>query len=612
MNLCVKFNFLSELMVEKMQNTKYNYVFILFIVTSLMSAQSLQLEFSSYIGGNSEDRAHGIAIDQNKNIFLTAPIQSNNFPVTEGALNTTPTGIYLAEINNEGNSLVFSTYLGISGGANYAHDVIVDEAGFIYIAGNTTNPNFPVTPGSYCTAFSGPSDASHGDAFLLKLNPDGNQIVHSTFIGGSGMDISGKLALDNEGNLYLIGSTSSDDFPVTQNAFDTTYNGGDATGRGDIFVAKFDSNLSTLFYCTYIGGAGTDQYSNNLLVDQTGSVYFAATTNSNDFPLSANAYDNTYNGDSGAQSAGDGVIVKLSADGSTIEFSTFIGGSGDEYSSCLAVDSQDNIYICGFTSSADFPLTSDAVNSSSSGEGFITKFNPGLNQILYSTRWNGNIKALEVTSSDEIIFSGITESSELVITENALVKEPMGSGDIFISLLDQNRNAIIYSTYFGGSKNDILSCMLINGKNIYICGNTVSTDFMVTDYAYDTTYNGGTNMWGGDAFIAKFTISAATSSEKFGNILLKKFRLQQNFPNPFNPTTNISYSLEEAGNVSLEIFDTLGQKLKTLVDNYQSTGDYTSVWNGLSDNNNPVGSGIYICRLAVNDFSQAKKLVLLQ
>ncbi|HEX2922256.1 MAG TPA: SBBP repeat-containing protein [Bacteroidales bacterium] len=476
----------------------------LIITINHVSAQKLSLEYSTFLGGSSDDRAHVMAIDKRGNIYLTAPIVSTDFPITANALNNTPSGIYLAKISAGGDSLIFSTYIGASGGANYAHGVFVDDKGYIYITGNTTNSDFPTTEKAFDRTFNGPADASHGDAFVMKLNPEGNEIIYSTFIGGSGMDISGKITVDAEGNAYVIGSTSSADFPVSNGAYDTTFNGGSNDGRDDIFVLKLNAKGSDLLYCTYIGGSNTELYGNNILIDNTGTVYFAATTSSSNFPVTANAFDKTYNGGSGIRGAGDGVIVILNPEGTSLEYSTFFGGSGDDFAYGLSRNEKnDNIYICGGTSSSDIPLTPDAF-AQNTKSGYFAEFSNDATKLLYSTYWNASIQTIGVQKSGNIIISGSTESTDLTVTTKALDTAANGSGDIYISIFNPVNNTLLYSTYFGGKNNDILSSLLIDGKSLFICGNTASPDFPVSEKAYDKSFNGGTNQWGGDAYVSRF------------------------------------------------------------------------------------------------------------
>jgi hypothetical protein len=605
--------------MNRSQKIKFAMLSIVFVVLNCTAyTQTLRKEYSTFLGGSSEDRAHGMALDAQGNIYLTAPIQSTNFPTTPNALNRSYTGVYVAKINSTGDSLVFSTYLGANGGdyynANYAHGVAVDKDGCIYIAGNTTNANFPTTSGAFDRTFHGPANRDHGDAFVVKLNPEGNRIIYSTFIGGKGMDICGKIAVDTEGNAYIIGSTSSTDFPVTTGAFDTTFNGGDGDGRDDIFAAKLNATGSKLLYCTYIGGSGTDQYGQNILIDDSGCVYFVGSTSSSNFPTTATAYDTSYNGGSGIRGGGDAVLVKLNASGTALEYSTFIGGSGDDFGSWVSLDNQRDIYVCGTADSAGFPTTPDAYSRiHKNNGGFFAKFNSSLSQILYSTLWDDNVQAIAVHESGAIVITGLTESNGLPVTLNALYTIGNGSGDIYISIFDPVTKALTYCTYFGGNGNDVVSSMILDHNSIYLSGNTASKNFPVTHGSYDTSFNGGTNEWGGDAFITKFILSDSTTSVgKSGSNIPDNIRLNQNYPNPFNPSTTIQYSLAKSSFVKLNIYNLLGQKIRILQNSFQSAGKYSLVWNATDEKNNSVSSGIYFYSLSTIGMNLQKKMILIK
>jgi hypothetical protein len=484
---------------------------------------ALRLELATFLGGSGDDRAHGAAVDGQGNVYLTAPVQSTDFPTTTNALNRTPTGIYVAKLSPSG-ALLYSTYLGAPGGINYAHGIAADKAGNIYVAGNTTNPDFPTTPGAFQAIFKGPSDDHHGDAFVVKVSPAGDRIIYSTLLGGTGRDISGKIAVDADGNAYVVGSTSSQDFPVTPGVFQTTFKGGEEqpTGRGDIFVAKLNPTGTKLVYCTYVGGSGTDLYGDNVVVDARGSVYFAGTTTSPDFPVTANAFSRSYKGGSGARGMGDAFIVKLNPAGNALEYASYVGGRGDDSARSIAVDNDGNVWLAGETTSDDFPTTPDAYCRQNKGgtDGFFLKVNPRGGPLLYSSLLGGSksdhFATIAVHPSGLLVLTGQTESADFPVTPGAASAALKGSADLFVTLIDPAAKSLRYSTFLGGSGVEVPGPLLLIGNSVYLAGNTTSTDFPVTPGAGDTTYNGGTNEWGGDAFVARFTLigkSGAASAE---------------------------------------------------------------------------------------------------
>ncbi len=509
--LCMSIGLVSALLVGSFVSAQENE-------TSVRSApvtKALQLDLATFLGGSGEDRAHGMALDAQGNIYLTAPIQSTDFPTTPDALNKTPTGIYVAKLSPAG-ALLYSTYLGAAGGNNYAHGIAVDKQGCIYVAGNTTNPDFPTTRGAFQTIFKGPRDNSHGDAFIVKLSPSGDRIIYSTFLGGSSLDICGKIAVDAEGNAYVLGCTSSRDFPVTPGAFQTIYKGGgednNPSGRGDLFVAKLNPDGSKLVYCTYIGGSGVEVYGDGIVVEPSGSVWFAGSTTSPDFPVTANAFAKTYSGGSGARGGGDAVIVKLNPAGTALEYASYVGGSGDEHGQSVAVDGDGNIWLSGETTSGEFPTTVDAYCRQHKGESdcFFLKLDPRSGRLLYSSLLGGskadNLASIAVHPSGLLVLAGRTESADFPVTAGAYSTNLKGPSDLFVALCDPTAKLLRYCTFLGGSGNEVPGPLLLVKDRVYLAGNTTSADFPVTEDAWDKTFNGGTNDWGGDAFVARFAL----------------------------------------------------------------------------------------------------------
>jgi hypothetical protein len=484
---------------------------------------ALRLDLATFLGGSGEDRAHGMAVDRQGNMYLIAPIQSTDFPTTPDALNRTPTGIYFAKLSPAG-TLLYSTYLGASGGINYAHGIALDKEGNIYIAGNTTNASFPTTPGAFQTSFKGPSDGHHGDAFVIKLSPAGNRILYATFLGGTGRDSCGQIAVDAGGNAYVVGSTSSADFPVTPGAFQAAFKGGEdkPTGRGDIFVAKLNPDGSKLVYSTYVGGSGTDIYGGNIVVDAAGRAAIAGTTTSTDFPVTANAFQKSYGGGSGIRAGGDAVLVTLNPAGTALEYASYVGGRGDDNARSIALDGDGNVWLAGDTTSDDFPTTPDAFSRQKMGASdcFFVKLNPRGGPLLYSSLLGGskpdNYATIAVHPSGLLVLAGRTESTDFPVTPGADSTMLKGPADLFVAVFEPSAKSLRYSTLLGGSGNEVPGPLLLLKDCAYLAGNTTSTDFPVTPGAGDTTYNGGTSEWGGDAVVARFTLLGKSGAAAVG------------------------------------------------------------------------------------------------
>jgi PKD repeat protein len=393
-------------------------------------------------------------------------------------------------------ALDYSTYLGgIDNDVGYG--IAVDGSGNAYITGYTASADFPNTTGAYQIPNRG-SD----DVFVTKLNAAGTDLLYSTYLGGTGSDMGKGIAVDGSGNVYITGETKSADFPTTAGAFNRSYGGG---GVQDGFVAKLNAAGTDLVYSTYLGGAGEDQ-GRGIAVDGSGNAYITGETKSADFPTTAGAFNRSY----GGSGRFDGFVTKLNAAGTDLVYSTYLGGTGQDYGHGIAVDGSGNAYITGSTASADFPTTAGAFNRSYGGSGsedvFVTKLNAGGTALVYSTYLGGADTDMGydivVDGSGNAYITGSTWSADFPTTTGAFQRS-YGSGgwqDSFITKLNAAGTDLVYSTYVGGTTNDAGSSIAVDGSgNAYITGSTDSTDFPTTAGAFQTVYAGG---WVG-CFITK-------------------------------------------------------------------------------------------------------------
>jgi len=324
-----------------------------------LSPDGSSLVYSTFLGGGGWDEGTSIAVDSAGSAYVTGITDSDDFPVTPDALDPTRNGddAFVAKLNPAGTNLVYSTYLGGSGG-EWAAGIAIDSAGHAYVAGTTTSVNFPVTPGAFDATLGGSSDA-----FVAKIDPDGKSLNLSTYIGGNDIETGYAIAVSLAGNAYVVGRTHSPDFPVTSSAFDR-----DLSGNSDCYVAKLEANGSALAYSTYLGGTDSEN-AYSVEVDSAGNAYVVGATFSTDYPVTANAFNISLAGSL------DAFVTKLDNAGRQLLYSTFLGGTyGDEADSVVA-DVEGNAYVAGQTWSADFPVTPGALDTSCGlGEdAFVTK-----------------------------------------------------------------------------------------------------------------------------------------------------------------------------------------------------------------------------------------------
>ncbi|NOT59899.1 MAG: DUF11 domain-containing protein, partial [Acidobacteria bacterium] len=271
---------------------------------------------------------------------------------------------FVTKLSATGNALAYSTYLG---GINqdYPTGIAVDAAGNAYIGGGTLSVNFPGLNG-FQTTLKGESDA-----FLAKLNPSGTAFVWASYLGGDGSESANDLAVNAAGNVFVAGITTSTNLPISKAL--QPVNRSMSPNPTEGFVTRFSTDGKTLDYSTYLGGVESD-HANAIAVDGAGNTYVTGVTASRDFPL-ANAVQ-TLLGNKEQFLSLDAFVTKLSADGTSLLYSTFFGGSGSDQAFDLAVDSAGNAYVTGLTNSQDFPATPNALrNNNAVGlDGFIAKF----------------------------------------------------------------------------------------------------------------------------------------------------------------------------------------------------------------------------------------------
>jgi hypothetical protein len=396
--------------------------------------------------------------------------------------------------------LAYSTYLG-RGADDRGNGIAVDAAGNAYVTGSTTSTDFPTTPGAFDTS------ANAGDVFVTKLNAAGSALAYSTYLGGSDGEVAFGVAVDAAGNAYVAGQTSSTDFPTTPGAFDTSDN-----PEEEAFVTKLNAAGSALAYSTYLGSGDVD-IAYCIAVDTAGNAYVAGQTFSADFPTTPGAYDTTNNPGS------DAFVTKLNAAGSALAYSTYLGGSSFERGNGIAVDAAGNAYVAGQTSSADFPTTAGAFDTSANanGDAFVTKLNAAGSALAYSTFLGGGgadrCSGIAVDAAGKTYVAGYTESTDFPTTAGAFDTTNNPGLDAFVTKLNADGSALAYSTYLGGGGDDrALGIAVDAAGNAYVTGDTSSADFPTPAGAFDTTFNPSQ-----DAFVTK--LNAAGSALAYSTYL---------------------------------------------------------------------------------------------
>jgi len=375
--------------------------------------------------------------------------------------------------------VIYSTYIGGSD-AEEVVDMVMDDDGACYIAGCTYSFDLKTTPGAY----SG-SSMGEKEGYVMKIYANGSAPEFVTYIGGSWSEHLTSVDVDGDGNIYVAGATTSADYPTTKGAFNETQYG----FQEDLFVSKLDPTGSSLVYSTYLGGNGSEAMDNrgNMLVDSEGYVHLVGTSWSGNFPVTDDAYDKVNKEvwqDDHYIIKAKVVLVKLSADGSDLEYSTYIGGEEWDTACGIDMDSEGFVYITGQTTSVDFPLTPGAFDTSFDGWSavFVLKFDIARSYLAYSTLLEGSnyqvVKDILVDDECHTFVVGETGSFDFPVMSDAYQSELCGWADIFVTALDQSGSSLYISTFLGGSDGDQGRAIDLGPDgNIYVTGVTFSADY---------------------------------------------------------------------------------------------------------------------------------------
>jgi len=330
------------------------------------------LMYSTFLGGTGTDVANSLTLDSSGNAYLAGSTTSTDFP-PKNPLPSETAGGFVSELNSSGNALVYSTYLGASA-RDFAAAVAVDAAGKAYVTGGTQSPTFKTTPGVVQPSCGTDANCNGGvyDAFVAVIQAGGGSLFYSTFLGGSASDEGLGIAIDSAGDAYVTGVTQSSNFPP-KNPIQATFG-----GVQDAFVTELNPAGTALLYSTYLGGSSSDAGS-GIAVDGSGNAYVTGETGSSNFPVSPNATQPKLGG------GNDAFISEIKSGGSTLVFSTYLGGSLNENTSTIngggslagiAVDSAGtNIYVTGSTASTDFPtVAAEQTASGGTGDAFVAKY----------------------------------------------------------------------------------------------------------------------------------------------------------------------------------------------------------------------------------------------
>ncbi len=460
--------------------------------------------FSTYLGGGQTDIALGVALDQlcvGTCSYACGRTLSPSYPTTAGAYDTSHNGnfdAFVTRVSPPGTALSWSTFIG-GGDLDAALDVDVNANNDVAVVGATFSTDFPTSAGAYDTTHN-----TSNDAFALKLSGFGSTLAYSTYLGGAvpapliGYDFATGVAVDPSGRFYVTGQAGSVLFSGSPGGYDTSYN----LGFSDAFLVLLDpsaSGAASLVSWTYLGGTQEDG-ALAVVLDDLVRPYVTICTNSTDVRTTPGAPQPTAPG--GTE---DVIVARFASDLSTLEFSTYLGGSASDHPTGLAVEGSRNVFVTGETTSPAFPgpTGSPPLTPNGTSDAFVTKIHVPTGTLTYSTLLGGSGRdvalGIDVDAAGNAYLTGFTNSPDFPVTLTAFQPTPSGPGDAFLTWLNPAGTALSWSSYFGGQGTEQGWAIEFDGvRGVFFAGETDSTDLPAL--GFDVTPNGGT-----DAFSTRFS-----------------------------------------------------------------------------------------------------------
>ncbi|MBD3232646.1 MAG: T9SS type A sorting domain-containing protein, partial [candidate division Zixibacteria bacterium] len=611
-----------------------------------------------FIVGAEHDQPEDIKLDSNGDVWVIGWTGSEDFPTTPDAFDNTLTGfrdIFLTKFSPEDGSILYSTFLG-GDYTDLGYALAINDADELYLAGYTKSTDFPVTEDAYQPEPNAPLYI-YKDVFITKLTPAGDSILYSTYYGGYKDDIAENIELDSDGNIIIAGETNAEDFPLVDPI---------QADAHDIFISKFSSDGQTLMFSTYFGGEDFDRLG-GLTLDSDGYVYISGATRSINFPTTPGAFQEEFVGEilgceipfGGDYNCDDAFAAKLSTEGEGLIYCTYLGGNDIEEGRNIAIDSEGRVHVVGYTTSPNFPPN----GIDTAAEIFVSRFNHDGSVLDYSVTVNSGSSnrghGIYIDDMDDIYFAGsvnipsefysaklttggeipdvtVNISSDMMeippqsqfrfdveVTNNESTSQSfMGwtavqrlpDGQIYEPMIGPE--AITLNTGQTQSFNNVPQWVgnVPAGTYRYYAriGEGFPTPFWSEDYwdievvapgiavisDDNKTITIAENGWG--------TMESFYGGETQGSLPVES-SLLGNYPNPFNATTSISYSLSNAGHVTLSVYDIAGRLVTKLADGYRDAGEHTVSWDASQH-----ASGVYFYKLTSGNVDITKRMTLLK
>jgi hypothetical protein len=485
--------------------TKWFIAALLVVATSLLSTASSPtsvsptLAYATYLGSSEGDGPNSwlrkFSLDNSGNVYFAQSTYGTDFPTTANAYSKTYNGgseqwgkedLAIVEFNTKQNGLKYASYFGGKTGPDFVAQVLRHKNS-VYLVGNTGSSDLPVTSNAYDKTFRGP-DFRHSDGFIARF--DDNKLAYLTYFGTSGTDWIQNIFVNDNGEMIVVGVFKEwNELPFTHKFSDEKQD-----NRGNVGVIRFNAKGDAILSATLLGPS----WYVDAVRDREGNIYIAGTTSSKSFPVTAQAYDTSYNGGDGL---GDIFVAKLTPTGDKLLFSTFLGGIKDESPPSICLDAANNILVYATTASSDLMVTANARGKSLTGkqDPFLAKLSNDGTQLLYLSYLGGSETIAEgagnivASRNGDVYVTGSTDAADFPVTPNAVQSTVKGGVDIFVSMFDSSLTTLTFSTFLGGAGNEGATINVDDSGDVIGVGATTSADFPTTPGAYSSGLNGKTD-----------------------------------------------------------------------------------------------------------------------
>jgi Beta-propeller repeat len=479
--------------------------------------------YASFLGGSATDQINAVTTDSKGLLYVVGYTDSNNMQPTYNGLQGAIAGendAFIAIFNTAaygGPSLTYLTYLGGSNN-DAATAITVDGGGNLYVTGTTSSTDFPTAGNAVQTALAlGTTETVFNPNVFVAVISQNNGLVYSTYYGGTGGDYPYAIGLDAKSNIYVGGTTSSTDFPVTSNAYAAVL-----WGPSDVFVLELNINATAALYATYIGGENADD-GRGFAVTPGGQVYFAASTLSTEFPLAGNVYQNSL---TGIENLVVGILDLTKSGNQSLVYSTYFGGSTIEEVRQLILDPSGDVLLTGWTLSSDFPVTPNAFNTQYGGAGnaFVTRVNPNAPPsgfLLYSTYIGGSGGdvgyGVATDAAGNLYCAGYTLSTNFPVTSDAALSQWGNGVEAFLVIINPavaGSGALEYGTYFGTGGFHVATGVAVTASGSILIGGYTTDALFGVGNAINAAYQSGFAGGYSDGFVIALQQTTSAPSKR--------------------------------------------------------------------------------------------------